>query len=100
MFARPLSCPCTFSAPSLSVRIELELFAGAAGPWRHDLVVTTERSVFKLPVTADVNGFGAAGELAPLSATSQVCNPGSFWDAQESQSRSLTQSQSQSPIMS
>jgi hypothetical protein len=58
------------------VRIELELFAGAAGPWRHDLVVTTERSVFKLPVTADVNGFGAAGELAPLSATSQACNLG------------------------
>lgn len=52
-----------FVAAGMTVRLELEFFAGQLGSWSHQLQLTSERSVFRLPVCAHV--VASAAEAGP-----------------------------------
>jgi hypothetical protein len=57
-----------FVAAGMSVRVELEFFAGRLGVWTHQLQLTSERAVFRLPVRAHVVASAAEAGPPPMTA--------------------------------
>jgi hypothetical protein len=58
--------------PGISVRVEVELFAGQVGSWSEQLTVTTERSVFHVPLSAECLSTMPGMTPAPLLAASST----------------------------
>jgi hypothetical protein len=58
--------------PGMSVRIELELFVGQEGLWQDAVVVTSERSVFQLPVGAQAHASLPPSDPLPSVAAAST----------------------------